>query len=101
DRQGRGDRSWTYAWWRKAMPLEERAQAAPSDLEADLLRQIDKRTWGQVRRLGIDVRPDRVVVTGTTPTYYLKQLVLEAILDVTRSRAVPPVSLNIQIGARD
>jgi len=80
------------------MALEELMAAAPSDLELELLRQIEKRTWGQVNRLRVEVRPDRVIVSGSTPTYYVKQLVLEAVLDVTRSRAVPPVSLNVKIG---
>jgi len=82
------------------MMVENFIQAAPSDLETALLQQIEQRTCGQVRRLRIDVRPDRVVIHGSTPTYYLKQLVLEAVLDVTRSQPVPPVRLNIQIGTR-
>jgi len=79
------------------MEIIEFAGAQAVNLEHTLGRQIHLRTEGRIRPLSIDVRPDRIVVAGTAPSYYLKQLALEAVLDVTRARPPVPVAIRIQV----
>ena len=80
------------------MEISELVRTQPSDLELALGRQIELRTHGRIRPLSVDVRPDRIVVGGTAPSYYLKQLALEAVLDVTRTRGPLLVAMKIRVG---
>jgi len=66
-------------------------------VESAIRQGINSRTWRGVKRLRIVKMRDRVVVSGTTPSYYLKQLALEAIKDVARWAPMPPVTLDIQV----
>ena len=79
------------------MATSELAEAQPTDLKAALGRQIEHRTDGRIRLLHVDVQSDRIVVAGTAPSYHLKQLALEAVLDVIRTRVTPPVALRIRV----
>lgn len=81
------------------MPTSELVRQATGDaeLEQALGHQIERRTEGRVGRPYIAVRPEGIVVAGTAPSYYLKQLILEAVLDVTRTRAARPVALRIRV----
>jgi len=66
----------------------------PGDLAEVLERQIDRRTWHQVRRLRVDTATDHLVVHGFTLSYYVKQLALAAVgevIDVNR------VEVDIQV----
>jgi len=47
----------------------------------ELLRRIDSHTARQVQDLRIDCDGSRVTVTGRSRTYYIKQLVTQAILN--------------------
>jgi hypothetical protein len=50
--------------------------------DAEMLRAVERairaRTWGRVANLLVEARGERVIVRGSAPTYYLKQLALEA-----------------------
>lgn len=56
------------------------------DLAARLERIVNTRTGGRVRDLRIELGDHQVVVTGTVPTYYTKQLVTHAVLDEVKDR---------------
>lgn len=43
-----------------------------------LFRSINARTGGHVRDLKIDVTSNGIILTGTAPTYYAKQLATHA-----------------------
>lgn len=62
------------------MLMQAAATVAGSDLETAgaIERAIHQRTSGRVRNLRVESRGELVVVHGATPTYYLKQLPLEA-----------------------
>jgi len=81
------------------MPTIQLARPTTGDaeLEQALGHQIERRTEGRVGRPHIAVRPEGIVVAGTAPSYYLKQLILEAVLDVTRTRTARPVALRIRV----
>jgi hypothetical protein len=57
--------------------------------------QIQRRTWGQIHHLRVAVQDDCVVVQGSAPTYYAKQLALSAVREVVPSL---PVRLEVQVG---
>ena len=50
-----------------------------SQIAGVLERAIRKRTCGRVSNLRVELRCELVVVSGTTPTYHVKQLALEAV----------------------
>jgi hypothetical protein len=68
-------------------------QAERGTVEQDLSRRISQRTWGRLQfrvRLGAG----RVIIEGRAPTYYLKQLALEAVREMLPST---PVQLEIRV----
>ena len=76
------------------MPVQELARTTDVDLVRALERHIVRRTWRRIRRLQVERAGGRVVVRGCTASYYLKQLALQAVLEVARST---PVELDIQV----
>src|SRR5437899_539318 len=51
-------------------------QATAPDPLGALHQRIEERTWGRVKELRVERRNGRIVVYGSTPCYYVKQLVL-------------------------
>ena len=62
-----------------------------------LEQQILKRTWGRVRHLRVDRLDGRVVIYGSAPSYYVKQLILEAIRDSHPMALSGPVHMDIKV----
>ena len=79
------------------MSSKDRTGSEPIDLKKALREQINSRTWRGVQQLGIEVMADRVLITGTTTSYYLKQLALEAVKEVAQKTELPPVRLEIRV----
>ncbi len=79
-----------------ASPRKGRRTAAEV-LEQAVRRRIAQRTWGRLRRLEVEVDERRVVVRGSSPTYYLKQLALAA---VQEALPATPVELDIAVASR-
>lgn len=71
---------------------DRRTPAQP--LEQAVRRRIVQRTWGRLRQLQVEVGSQRVVVRGSSPTYYLKQLALAA---VQEALPATPVELDIRV----
>jgi hypothetical protein len=69
----------------------ETNEALPHALE----RHIARRTWGRLRRVVIEVTEGRVTVRGCAPSYYVKQLAIQACLEATE--AAPPPRLDVDI----
>ena len=67
---------------------------------ATLEQQIVQRTWGRVRQLRVERVDGRIVVRGSTPSYYVKQLVLEAIRELRSATPSEPVHMNITVGTK-
>ena len=83
------------------MLLTDPIRSGRADLELDITRQIAQRTSGRVHQLQVKVTEDRVVLYGYTASYYVKQLALQAVLDVLSSMNSTSVALEIQIGVSD
>lgn len=62
-------------------------------LEQVLDRRIAQRTWGRLR-FRVRMGAGRVIIHGSSPTYYLKQLALAAVREVLPSA---PVELKIRV----
>ena len=71
------------------------ASRVPSRMNSigdELLRRVQSQTARQVQDLRIDYDGSQLTVTGRSRTYYIKQLVTQAILD-----AVPAIRLANEI----
>ena len=77
--------------------LDSQRFAGP-ELEEDLERRIIQRTWGQIHRLQVERQDGEVIVRGYSPSYYVKQLALSAVQEVS---LVVPVRLDIQVGREE
>jgi hypothetical protein len=62
-------------------------------------RHISERTWGRVDQLAVEVIDGQVRVRGRTRTYYLKQLAIQACLEVLGTPS--PVGLEVDIEVTD
>jgi hypothetical protein len=60
------------------MQAEVTVEGHDSEILRAVERAIRERTWGRVSNLRVESRGEIVVVRGSTQTYYLKQLTLEA-----------------------
>lgn len=62
------------------------------DRENALFHRIDAETYRQVKDLEIECSDDRVIVTGCSRSYYVKQLATQAVFS-----AAPGVKLDNEI----
>jgi hypothetical protein len=72
--------------------------ATKSDPVRALTNRIVQRTWDRVRHLRVERKADRIMVHGLAPSYYVKQLVLEAIRETRDGMPAETVSMNITVG---
>ena len=79
------------------MNLATTPSAAPTDPLGALEQRIVQRTWGRVRQLRVERVDGRIVVDGSTPSYYVKQLVLEAIRELRMGTSSEPVCMRITV----
>jgi len=77
------------------MHAEVAAHGTSELLPHHLERHIARRTWGRQRRLVVEVAADHVTVRGCAPSYYVKQLAIQACLEATE--AAPPPRLDVDI----
>ena len=52
------------------------------EFTSSLERNIREKTWGRVRPLRVEMDDDKVVVSGNCPTFYVKQLAIQALLEL-------------------
>ena len=74
------------------------AQTLNPGLEEAIERCIQERTSGRIHQLHVETPANRVVVHGYTSSYYVKQLAIQAVLDVLGARETVPVQMDIQVG---
>lgn len=65
-----------------------------TDLAHEIARAVRERTAGRLREASIAVTDDAVVVRGVAPSFYLKQLALEAARVALRGL---PVLIRLEI----
>ncbi|HEV3142456.1 MAG TPA: hypothetical protein VGZ47_01075 [Gemmataceae bacterium] len=74
---------------------EDRSQ--PKQLDQSIRDRIMQMTGGRIHALEVEVVGERVVIRGFTASYYLKQLVLEGVLDVVGGPGAMNVEFNVQV----
>jgi hypothetical protein len=66
-------------------------------LEQAVKHRILDRTGGRIRALAIELTDRELVVRGTAPCYYVKQLALQGVLEVLQSDQETKVRFNFQV----
>jgi hypothetical protein len=74
---------------------ERRVLGHRDRFEENIERHIIERTWGRLRDLRVEERQGRMVVHGYAPSYYVKQLALQAAQEACRTI---PVEQDIRVG---
>jgi len=72
----------------------------PRDLDASLARWIVRRTGGRIRSLSVETRGDRLLVRGSTGSYYARQLAQAAVTEMLGAMGHDPagnVEFNIAV----
>jgi hypothetical protein len=77
----------------------QRAAEVEQALERAIERQVVQRTWGRIQALEVKVSHNLVVIRGRAPSYYLEQLALQGVLDVTESAGAMRIELNIRVSS--
>jgi len=70
---------------------------SPDPLETTLQRVIIERTAGRLRHLRIEVHEDRIVIQGTTSSYYVKQLAIDSILKALDGSQIATLDMVIEV----
>jgi len=71
------------------------------DLKATLEQQLGERTTGHLRYLHVEITDDNVIVRGCTTSAYIKQLVVQTLLEILDSTRTPRLDLQIQVDTDD
>ena len=71
--------------------------ACVSDLAWSLERKIHEKTSGRVRQLYVVTDSGRVNIRGRSPSYHVKQLAIQAILDLVPQFAPLPFAVEIEV----
>jgi hypothetical protein len=78
-------------------PLDVENKAGPLGLEEDVRQKILERTWGRIHALKVEADSDRIVISGHTPCYYVKQLAIHAALDVIGPDERRRVEMDLEV----
>jgi hypothetical protein len=78
-------------------PARGRESPSATELEQAIMRQVMQRTGGRIQMLNVEVVGQAVVIRGRAPTYYLKQLALQGVLDRLGPAAEMRIELNIEV----
>jgi hypothetical protein len=66
-------------------------------LEQAIKHRIVQRTARRIQRLEVEVIDNRIVIRGRVPSYYLKQLALQGVLDVLDSEGATSIEINLEV----
>jgi hypothetical protein len=69
----------------------------PVELARNIRERLARRAGGQVRAPDVTINGNRIAVSGCVRSYYLKQLLLEAVLDVVRPLDASGVDFDVQV----
>jgi hypothetical protein len=80
------------------MPTEEEGRPRSAELEQAIRHRILERTGRRIRALEVEVVGDHIGIRGRTATFHLKQLALQALLEVIGTVGLNRIEHNIQVG---
>src|SRR5262245_37713201 len=78
---------------------QESGQPKPSKLDQDIKERIAQVTGGRIHDLEVELTDDRLVIRGICASYYVKQLALQAVLDVVGDPAAINLEFNVEVEA--
>ena len=67
--------------------------------EETIKDRIVQRTGGKIELLQVKAESDRVVICGSAPSYYLKQLALQGARDALGGAIATQIELNIEVSS--
>jgi hypothetical protein len=79
------------------MPVAAPVAMLPSNLADAVEQRILSCTRGRIRRLAVEAIGDHLLVQACTPSYYVKQLVIQAIVDSLGQPNSATLELDIQV----
>jgi hypothetical protein len=79
---------------------EPESRSRLAELEQAIKHQIMQRTGGRIQLLDVQVKDGEVVVQGSAPCYYVKQLALQGVLEVIDSAQEIKVQIDVQVPER-
>jgi hypothetical protein len=68
-------------------------------VEQAIRDEIMRRTGGRIQLLEVEVRGERIVVRGRASCYHLKQLAIQAVLEVVDFAC--PISVELEVPSAD
>ena len=83
------------------MPTDTLPSDAQTDLRQTIEANIVRNTWGRIHRLEVEATADLVVVRGCAPSYYVKQLAIQAVLESIAVPDAPVVEMAIDVVTAD
>jgi hypothetical protein len=63
-----------------------------------LEKKILEKTFGRVRPLEVELGHDKIIVHGRCPSYHIKQLAIQALIDLVPHAAPLHFALDIKVG---
>jgi hypothetical protein len=82
------------------MSTTQEIRPLPPGLEQAMKDRIAHRTRVRIHTLEFSMTGDRVAVNGCVPSFYLRQLVFQAILDVLGPVGASEIKFNVHVAAR-
>jgi hypothetical protein len=79
------------------METDAQPKAGTQDLQQLVEHEIRQRTWGRVRHLDVQRLGDHLAVQGSVPSYYVKQLAIQAVLAVIGGEQAPQVDFQLEV----
>jgi hypothetical protein len=76
------------------MPDLESSNRLDEKLVQMIQHRIHLNTWGRIHELQVEAHGNRVIIHGSSPSYYLVQLAVSAVREVLPSR---PMELHIRV----
>jgi hypothetical protein len=67
------------------------------DLAGMLEKQIKEKTFGRVRPLEVKMGTDKITIHGNCPSYHVKQLAIQALLELAPEAAPFHFALDIRV----
>jgi hypothetical protein len=77
--------------------VEDECQTYSAERGAAIRHEIAHRIGGRIRNFEIELSEDLIVIRGIVHRYYLKQLVLQAVVDLIGPATAPRIELNVQV----
>lgn len=83
------------------MSIAAASSAGTVDAVKAIHSRIQERTRGRVNPLRVELCGGRVLVRGLARSYYEKQLVIQAVLELTHMNPALPIAMDIKVLERE